>query len=111
MASTQIKKAKMWMTRMQAIRVSGEGGKRFTPPMYANVWRLSSVPEQNDKGSWRGYKVDLVGPIMDPALFQAAKDARAMFKAVDGLVKPPSPDDASPTPAQGGDAPDAKIPF
>lgn len=105
MASTQIKKAKLWMTRMQAIRVTGEGGKRFTPPMYANVWKLTSVPESNDKGSWRGYKIDLVGPITDPVLFQGAKDARSMFKAVDGLVKPPSDGGSEPKPASDDDIP------
>lgn len=106
MASTQIKKGKQWMTRMQAIRVTGAGGKRFMPPMYAHSWKLTSIPEENDKGSWRGYKIEMVGPVVDPVLFQAAKDARSMFTALDTQIKPPAE-----APAAAGKVDKDGIPF
>lgn len=90
MSSTQIKKARTWLTRMQSLKATGASGHRFTLPMFANIWRIGSVPEQNDKGSWRGYKIDLVGPVTDATLAQEAKDARAMFQSVAVKVKPPA---------------------
>ena len=86
MSSTQTKKAKLWMSRMQAIKATGEGGKRFTPPMYSHVWKLTSVSEQNDKGTWKGYKIELEGPITAGDLFRQAKDSRELFRSTE--VKP-----------------------
>ena len=108
-SSTQTKKARNWLTRMQNIKATGDGGRRFTMPMFANVWRLTTVGEQNDKGSWRGYKIDLVGPITDQGLAQAAKDAREMFLSVDTKVRPPATEgEATPSAAT---QPDDNIPF
>lgn len=87
--STQLKKARTWMTRMRSIRATASDGRRFTLPMFANLWRLTSVGEQNDKGSWKGYKIELIGPIHDPEIARQAKDARDMFKSAADSVKPP----------------------
>jgi hypothetical protein len=94
-ASTQIKKARTWMTRMQALRMPGPEGTRVPMPMFANLWRITDVPEQNDKGTWRGYKVELVGPVRDAALAQAAVDARKSFSSVATKIKPPTEDAAA----------------
>ena len=97
LSSTQIKKAKSWLTRMQALKMTGPDNRRSTMPMFANVWRLGDIPESNDKGSWRGYKIDLVGPVNDPELAQAAKDARQMFTQMAHRVKPPEEGGAAAT--------------
>ena len=107
--STQIKKAKTWLTRMQAMKATGPNG-RFTPPMYSHVWKITSVQEENALGKYKGYKVDLDSQITDPALFQVAKDAREMFKAADTKVKPPGEGEPM-TDAGGGSAKDDEIPF
>ena len=85
--SSQIKKSRNWMTKMDGIRAQGKNGP-FRPPMYATVWKITSVPESNDKGSWRGYIIEQEGPIVDPLLFEKAKEANQMFLASAGLVKP-----------------------
>lgn len=87
--STQLKKSRNWLTKMQNMKATGKKG-RYTLPMFANVWRLTSVPEENEKGSWRGYKIELVGPIQDADLARAAKDARDMFRTAATRIKPPS---------------------
>ena len=108
MKSTQIKKSKAWMSRMQALRMDGPGGARVQAPMFSNVWRLSSVGEENDFGSFKGYKVDRVRAI-DPAgdveLIQQVKDAVTMFRASSANVKPPV--DAAGSGKKDGD----EIPF
>lgn len=108
--STQTKKARTWLTRMQAIKATGPNGK-FTPPMYAHVWRLTSVPEQNEQGTWRGYKVDVEGPITDADLFRTAKEAREMFKQADRRVKPPEPAGGGEPATTAVDGPNDEIPF
>lgn len=107
--STQIKKARNWLTKMQNMKATAPGGRRYTLPMFANVYRLTSVAESNDQGSWKGYKVELVGPIQDAALAQAAKDARDMFKNSAERVKPP--EEGSGASASEGGAEGDDIPF
>lgn len=60
-SSTQLKKARVWLNMMQAIKLD-VNGKIVTPPMYAYKWLLSSVPESNEKGSWYGWKIENGGP-------------------------------------------------
>lgn len=78
LTSTQLKKAKTWMSRMQALKVEGPHGK-FTPPMYSHVWVLSSMDESNDKGSWKGIKMELEGPVNSAEMFAEAKQNRETF--------------------------------
>lgn len=92
LGSTQIKKARNWLTKMQSLKEDGPHGK-FTPPMFSKVWKISSVMEKNDKGSWYGYKMDLEGSITAPELFALAKSSRASFKMTN--VKPPVEEESS----------------
>ena len=56
--STQLKKARGWLSHMQALRLD-IGGNRVTPPMFAYRWKLSTTPESNDKGTWYGWKIEI----------------------------------------------------
>jgi len=99
--STQIKKARAWLTRLQALKFVRGDGSRATFPIFAHVWRLTSVPEENDKGAWRGYKVDLVRLIEDPVLARTAQEAHEMFRKSATNVRPPA----------GESPPEADVPF
>jgi hypothetical protein len=79
-SSSQIKKSKTWMSKMDAIKMRRADGSVFTPPMFSHVYRLTTVPESNDKGSWFGWKVELVGPVEDANVYQAAKKFRDAIK-------------------------------
>ena len=74
MSSTQLKKARRWNTQMQALKERGKNGL-FILPMMAHIWKLTTVPESNDKGSWFGWhqvvdrKLDLSNG-EDQALFE-----------------------------------------
>jgi len=78
MSSTQIKKSKNWMTVMQSIKVDREDGSKFTPPMFSNSYKIETVPESNDKGSWFGWKITRNGFVEDGHLYQTAKAFRDM---------------------------------
>lgn len=77
MTSTQIKKSKQWMYRMNNVRIMVKD-QRIVPPSFALRWRMTTVPESNDKGSWSGWKIALAGETAEesrvsPAQFQDAK--------------------------------------
>ena len=38
----------------------------FTPPTYSHIYKLKTVQQSNDKGTWFGWDVSRVGPISDP---------------------------------------------
>jgi hypothetical protein len=56
MTSTQLKKARKWVTQMQSRTAMGKNGM-FVLPMMSQVYRLRTVEERNDKGSWFGLEI------------------------------------------------------
>lgn len=72
MKSTQLKKSRKWNTMMQSAKLMGKNGL-FTPPMYSQVYRLTTVKESNDKGQWFGWEVEHVGSVEDDGLYMTAK--------------------------------------
>lgn len=66
LTSTQIKKSKRWMTQMQEM----QRGDSF--PTFAHAYKLSTVPESNDKGSWMGLQVDYESPVTEQEHIDAA---------------------------------------
>lgn len=71
LASTQIKKSKGWLTDMNNVKVDGPAG-RFTPPTFASVYRVTTIPESNDKGTWYGVRLSREGK-SSKQLFEAGK--------------------------------------
>ena len=59
MSSTQLKKARRWNTQMQSLKERGKNGL-FILPMMSHIWKLTTVPESNDKGSWFGWNHSMV---------------------------------------------------
>ena len=89
MSSTQIKKSRNWMSKMNGIKMARTDGTQFTPPMFSHIYRLTTVPESNDKGSWFGWKVETVGKLENAELYHAAKEFRDAVKS--GEVKEQAP--------------------
>jgi hypothetical protein len=89
--SSQLKKARTWVTRLNNKKIlDPKSGKKFTPPTYEMIWKITTVPEENDKGSWRGYKIDPLQPVDNLELFKAARAAKIMFDRSNGNVAPPA---------------------
>ena len=86
MKSTQLKKSRKWNSMMQSVKVAGKNGL-FTPPMYSQVYRLTTVAESNDKGKWFGWEVERIGPVEDATVYQAAKAFALSVNAGDVKVK------------------------
>lgn len=72
LTSTQVKKSKMLMSALASVKVNGPSGM-YTPPTFANLVRLSTLPESNDKGTWFGAKFELAGNVDRAEVYSAAK--------------------------------------
>ncbi len=89
MSSTQLKKARKWLTQMQSLQAKGKNGM-FTLPMMSHKYRLRTVEERNDKGSWFGWDITREGPLdmADEAdLFEMALNFAKSIKAGEVKVK------------------------
>lgn len=93
LSSTQIKKSKMLMSALAAVKVKNSAGQMFTPPTFANFVRVTTLGESNDKGTWHGVKFELAGHVNRTELYAAAKafHANVAKGAVD--VKYADPDE------------------
>jgi len=80
LSSTQLKKARLWLSMMMSIKMEKPDGEKFTPPMFSHKYHLSSIPESNDKGDWFGWKIDNAG-VIDSKLVAEAKETAKLASA------------------------------
>jgi hypothetical protein len=86
MKSTQLKKSRKWNSMMMSVKLPGKNGL-YTPPMYSQIYRLTTVGESNDKGKWFGWEVERVGSVEDMNVYQAAKAFAASINSGEVKVK------------------------
>jgi len=72
MKATQLKISRKWNSMMMGIKMQGKDGL-FTPPTYSHIYKLRTVQQSNDKGTWFGWDVSKVGPITDKGIYEIAK--------------------------------------
>lgn len=96
MKSTQIAKSKKWNTIMQNLKVIGKNGP-YTPPMFSQVYLLTSTYQEKSTFSWYGWDVSLVGPVTNAAVYVAAKKVNSEFSKGEIKVVPVDSGDAEET--------------
>jgi hypothetical protein len=96
LTSTQLKKARAWLSMATSIKWEGPTGK-YTPPLFAHRYHLSAVPENNDKGSWYGWRVELAGRNEEPLLIEESRTIAQQSRAGQMKLNPADPqgEDAS----------------
>ena len=72
MKATQLKISRKWNSMMMGIKMQGKNGL-FPPPTYSHIYKLKTVQQSNDKGTWFGWDVSKVGPITDKGIYAIAK--------------------------------------
>lgn len=109
MKSTQLKVSRRWKTQISMKKVKHPAtGKLFTPPVFATTWRLYSVEESNDQGSWSNWQVEGLGIVEDRDLMMEAKAFRESIAA--GEVKA-APEEGSSATASSSSQNEDDIPF
>ena len=98
---------------MLSRKVQGAKGM-FTPPSYAYVYKLTTVGENNDQGSWFGYNIELSEMVSDPLIYDQAKAFARAASSGEVEAKPEEP--AGSTTKTNNTQPqetqdDSKIPF
>jgi hypothetical protein len=101
LTSTQIKKSKALMSALAAVKLKNAAGQMFTPPTFANVVRVTTTPESNDKGTWFGVKFELAGQVDRTEVYAAAKAFHANIAKGGVQVKYEDNVDDAPTEAAG----------
>ena len=73
MKKTQIRRSKIWVTQMsmQTIKV---GDVSKPAPMFANKWKLKTVADGNDKGSWYSWQIEKVGMVDSLEVYNDCKE-------------------------------------
>ena len=104
MKSTQLKVSRRWKTMIAMMKVKHpKDGRLTTPPVFATMWRLTSVEETNDQGSWSNWAVEKVGTVENRDLFLEAKAFRDSIVA--GEVKAAAEDHGSSSRVDDSDIP------
>lgn len=86
--SSQLKKARTWVSRLSTKTIDDGKGNKFKAPIYESIWEGSTVTEQNEKGSWKGYQITPLKPLNDLGLVKQARAARAMFETNRAIAQP-----------------------
>lgn len=98
LTSTQIKKSKRWMSRIQTIELRSPAGKPYTPPSFSHIYKATTIKEENSKGAWHGWEIEMIEPVADAELYTKAKVFHDAVMAGTVQVAPPEP----PTDDEGG---------
>ena len=77
MKSTQLKGSRRWKTQIAMQKIKHpKTGDMVKPPLFATMWKFTTVPESNDKGDWFNYSIENLGLIKDRKLMLEAKTFR-----------------------------------
>ena len=87
MSSSQLAKARKWIMQLQARRVQNSAGKMVDAPMFAFKYRVKTVAEQNDRGSWYGYSIGLEGPTTNVEIMKEGQKLLKMIKGGEVSIK------------------------
>ena len=71
MKSSSLKVSRRWKTqsKMLTVKVNGE---LKSPPIYMTAWKLTTVEDSNDQGTWMNWSVQHDGYVEDKTLFDSA---------------------------------------
>ena len=72
MKATQLKISRKWNSMMNNIVLRGNNGL-YQPPSFSHIYKLRSVQQSNDKGTWFGWDVSKVGEVTDKGSYEMAK--------------------------------------
>lgn len=94
MASTQAKKSRRWNGLIDALQFAGPDGQPMTAPIYAQAFKLTTVPEKGrDNTTFSGWKIEPAGLTLKmPTGRRLWEQAQAVRKQVEeGVMKMAEP--------------------
>jgi hypothetical protein len=85
MASTQLKKARKWLTLATGEKLTRDDGSTYTPKLFYRSYMLTTAEESNAEGDWAGWKVDR--GLTLPELEEEGFDWRALKADCEGFLE------------------------
>ena len=87
MKKTQLKKSRLWLSMMMMQKHNGS-----TLPSFANTYRLKSVEDGNDKGSWGSWSISLEGQVPSLEAYNDCKELHGSIASGELQIAPPVQD-------------------
>lgn len=89
MSGSQAKKSRQWNSLMASRKERRSDGRTITPPTYYYAYKVTTVPESNEQGSWYGFSIEDGLKVPDlpngKDIFLAAKETRERIQS--GQIK------------------------
>ena len=99
MKSTQRKKSKKWNSMMNMMQVPKKDGKGFfRPAPFTQQYRMKTVLEKNQLGSWYGWEITSEGLVKDESLVNRAYKFRQSLMSGSVKVKHGQEEESAKTP-------------
>jgi len=87
MKKTQLKKSRLWLSMMMMQKVKGA-----TLPSFANTYRMRSVEDGNDKGSWGSWSIALEGQVPSIEAYKECRELHGSIRSGELKIAPPTQD-------------------
>jgi hypothetical protein len=85
MKKTQLKKSRLWLSMMMMQKHNGK-----TMPSFASTYRLKSVEDGNDKGSWGSWSIALEGAVPSMEAYTECRELHTSISSGEIRILPPS---------------------
>lgn len=80
MAKSQNKKARQWNAMMQSLMIN-VGDKRIVAPTFWTAYQLTTVPQENDQGSWFGWSIQMLHDAESGGILQQIPNGKDIYLA------------------------------
>ena len=77
MKSSALKISRRWKTQIAMFKIQDKDGNFKQPALFATKWRIKTVEESNELGTWYNLNVEKVDLVDSKALFDEAKSFRS----------------------------------
>jgi hypothetical protein len=88
MTRTGLKKARKWNSMLSSLQVQGPSGM-FNPPMFAQVYHVTSIAESNNKGDFYNWNVQFKELVNSPEVYAVAKKFAESVRSGSVKAAPP----------------------
>ena len=105
MKKTQMKRSKIWVTQMSMQTIKSSDGSSRPAPMFSTKWKLKTVADGNDKGSWYSWQIEKIGLVDTLSMYNECKEFHKNVST--GAVKSSAISDDLPPVSTGTD----EVPF
>lgn len=92
--STSLKMTRKWNSMISTLLIKTKDGKSIKPPVFSQIWRLSTFIDSKDSYRWAACDIAHIGTVQDAESYNMAKAFATAVKSGDVRITAPPADDA-----------------